>query len=65
MGDFEPCSYRSRDVEISLKEASKYTLDAAYYRKKDKTVIAILRGKIEVDGIAYEKGDVLEFAPGE
>lgn len=65
IGDFEPNVLRSKNVEISIKGASKYTLDAAYYRKNDVRVIYISRGKIDLDGRIYGKGDALLFEPGE
>ena len=65
IGDFNPCLYNSKDVEVCIRGASKYTLDAAYYRKNDTRIIYLTRGKIDVDGKVYKKGRVLLFEPGE
>ncbi|SCY71446.1 WavE lipopolysaccharide synthesis family protein [Butyrivibrio sp. INlla14] len=65
IGDFEPNILRSKDVEICIRGASKYTLDAAYYRRNDKRVIYINQGKIDIDGRIFGKGDAIMFEPGE
>ncbi len=65
VGNFEPSIVKNDCVEISIKGAGRYTLDAAYYRKKDTTLIVILSGKMDIDGEKYGKGDALVFEPGE
>lgn len=65
IGNFEPSAYRTDEVEICCKGASKYTLDAGYYRKKDVQFIFLNRGMAEINGIKYKKYDLIKFEPGE
>lgn len=65
IGDFEPNVVRSEHVEVSLKTASIFTLDAAYYREQDTTVIYIVCGCILVNNTKYGDDDILTFLPGE
>ena len=65
VGDFSPAVLENNAVELACKGASKYTLDAAYYRKEDTTVILIMSGRLDVDGKIYKYGDVLLFEPGD
>lgn len=65
IGDFEPSAFRTNQVEICYKGASKYTLDAGYYRKIDVQFIFLNRGTAEINGKKFKKFDLIKFEPGE
>lgn len=65
IGNFEPSVFKTDKVEIAEKKFYKGDFETGYYRKIDKEIVYIVKGKLENNGNVYTDGDILLFEPGE
>jgi len=65
LGDFEPTLLKTTDFEISVKYYQAGDHEAAHYHKIATEWTVITSGEVEMNGVCYRAGDIIEVAPGE
>lgn len=63
VGNFDPCLFRSKDVEIGIKKYSTGDKDLNHYHKETTEYTVVLSGIVKMlDKIFYE-GNIIEISP--
>jgi uncharacterized cupin superfamily protein len=65
LGDFVPTLFGVKDFEISVKYYHTGDNEAAHYHKIATEWTVIIEGEVEMNGITYHRGDIVEVSPGE
>lgn len=65
VGDFEPTLFRTRDVEVAVKQYRAGDSEAAHYHKIATELTVVTAGTIELNGEQYSAGDVVVIEPSE
>ncbi|WP_316832733.1 hypothetical protein [Pedobacter aquatilis] len=63
IGDFEPSLHRTQDFEVGLKRYKKGDYDSIHYHKIATEFTVIVNGKVEMNGIQYNDGDIIKIMP--
>ncbi|RDC54240.1 hypothetical protein DU508_22390 [Pedobacter chinensis] len=63
IGNFEPSLLKTNDLEVGLKEYKKGDYEGFHYHKIATEYTVIVCGKVEMNGIQYEEGDILVMKP--
>jgi len=65
IGDFEPALIRTNEVEIAVKEYKKGDYEDRHYHKLSTEITVIVIGKVKMNGIEYNKGDIIIVEPNQ
>lgn len=63
VGNFEPTSYRTKDVEVAVKEYKKGDSEAAHYHKIATEITVIQKGKVIMFDKEWCAGDIIVVEP--
>ena len=65
VGNFDPSLWKTDDVEVAVKEYVAGDYEEKHYHKIATEITIIGRGKVEMNGIEYNSGDIITIEPGE
>lgn len=65
IGNITPTAYTTKDCEVAYKEYVTGDYDKKHYHKIATEVTLIVKGKVEMNGKQYVKGDIVVINPGE
>jgi hypothetical protein len=65
IGNFEPTLYNTNDVEVAVKSYLKGDYEPSHFHKIATEFTVILDGKVEMNGIVYESGQIIKILPNE
>lgn len=65
VGNFDPTLYKTNDVEVALKYYKKGDYESSHYHKIATEITVITSGRVKMNGITYNKGDIIVMEPGE
>ena len=65
VGNFEPTIYQSTEVEVGIKEYKKGDYEETHYHKIATEITTIISGKVLMNNIEYNKGDIIVIEPKE
>lgn len=63
IGDFEPCLFNSKEVEIGILECPKGHISDGHYHKIHTEYNCIIYGKAKIGEDILEAGDIFIFEP--
>lgn len=64
VGDFEPSVLKTKDVEVGIKRYKKGEYERLHFHKIATEITVILKGKVEMNGVEYKKGEIITINPG-
>ncbi len=65
VGAFEPTLINTNDVEVEVKEYKKGEYEERHYHKIATEITVIVSGKVRMNGVEYNKGDMIVIEPNE
>jgi hypothetical protein len=65
VGDFEPTSYPTREVEVGIKRYTAGATEARHYHKVATEITVIVSGRVRMNGIQFQAGDIVTIHPNE
>lgn len=65
VGDFEPTLIQTREVEVAVKEYKKGDFEESHYHKIATEITVICSGRVRMNGVEYEKGEIIIIEPFE
>ena len=65
IGDFTPSLLKTQDVEVAVKTYHKGDYEGAHFHKIATEYTVIVSGRVRMNGIDYQKGDIVIMEPGE
>jgi quercetin dioxygenase-like cupin family protein len=65
VGAFEPTLINTNDVEVAVKEYKKGEYEERHYHKIATEITVIVSGKVRMNGVEYNKGDMIVIEPNE
>lgn len=65
VGNFSPTLYQTNDVEVAVKTYQKGDFEPKHYHKVATEITVIVSGKVKMNEIKYEKGDIITIFPDE
>lgn len=65
VGDFEPSLIKTSKVEVAVQEYRKGDYEGCHYHKVATEITVITAGRVRMNGITYEKGDIIVIPPFE
>lgn len=65
IGNFEPSLLKTNDVEVAVKTYKKGDYEAKHYHKVATEFTCIISGRVKMNGIEYEAGDIIVMEPNE
>ncbi|NVK00402.1 MAG: cupin domain-containing protein [Oceanospirillaceae bacterium] len=65
VGDFSPTIIRTQDVEVAVQKFEAGTEEAEHVHKVATELTLILSGRVEISGVEYQAGEIVEIPPGE
>jgi len=65
VGNFDPSLWKTDDVEVAVKEYVAGDYEEKHYHKIATEITVIGKGKVEMNGIEYNSGDIITIEPGE
>lgn len=65
IGDFEPTLFRTRDVEIAVKNYLLGDREQAHYHKVSTEFTVVLKGKMKFNNTVVGEGQIVKVLPGE
>lgn len=65
VGNFEPSLYKTNDVEVAVKNYKKGDAEEMHYHKIATEITVIVSGRVRMNGMVHEKGDILVIPPFE
>lgn len=63
VGNFEPTVYKTKDVEVAIKNYKKFDFEEKHYHKIATEITVITQGKVKMSGKEYKKGDIIIIKP--
>jgi hypothetical protein len=64
VGNFEPTVFRTNACEVGIKYYSKGDKDAAHFHKIATEITVIQSGRVLMNGVEYQAGDIIVIEPG-
>lgn len=64
VGDFEPSLFRSKDIEVGVKEYTAGTVEASHHHKIATEYTIVLSGIVNMLGQEFGEGDIVVIEPG-
>lgn len=65
VGNFEPSLWKTDDVEVAVKEYESGDYEQTHYHKIATEITIIGKGKVQMNGVEYNSGDIITIEPGE
>jgi hypothetical protein len=65
IGNFEPTLYNTNDVEVAVKSYVKGDYEPSHFHKIATEFTVIIEGKVEMNGVVYESGQIIKILPNE
>lgn len=65
VGNFTPAIYQTNDVEVAVKNYKKGDFEQKHYHKIATEITVIVSGKVKMNGVEYQKGDIIVILPNE
>jgi mannose-6-phosphate isomerase-like protein (cupin superfamily) len=65
VGNFDPSLWKTDDVEVAVKEYKVGDYEEMHYHKIATEITVIGTGKVEMNGVQYNSGDIITIEPGE
>jgi quercetin dioxygenase-like cupin family protein len=65
VGDFEPTIIKTGSVEVAVKNYIKGDFEDEHYHKIATEITVVVSGKVKMNNIVYNKGDIVVMEPGE
>lgn len=65
VGNFEPSLWKTDDVEVAVKEYESGDYEEKHYHKIATEITIIGKGKVQMNGVEYNSGDIITIEPGE
>ncbi len=65
VGNFEPTLYKTNDVEVAVKSYKKGDYEKSHYHKIATEITVIISGRVKMNNIQYQAGDIIIMEPGE
>ena len=65
VGAFEPTLINTNDVEVAVKEYKCGDSEGIHYHKIATEITVIVSGKVKMNNIIYNKGDIVVIEPNE
>lgn len=64
IGDFDPSLFKTKDVEVAVKRYLKDDYENSHFHKIATEYTVIIEGAVLMNGVKYEKDDILVIEPG-
>ena len=65
VGNFDPSLWKTDDVEVAVKTYKNGDYEEKHYHKIATEITIIGKGKVEMNGIEYNSGDIITIEPEE
>ena len=65
VGNFEPTLIKTNDVEVAVKSYNKGDYEEKHYHKIATELTVIVQGRVKMNGVEYQKGDIIVMEPME
>lgn len=65
VGNFDPSLWKTDDVEVAVKTYKNGDYEEKHYHKIATEITVIGTGKVEMNGVEYNSGDIITIEPGE
>jgi len=65
VGDFEKAIYRTKNTDVAVKYDAAGTRTTAHVHRVSAEVTVVVKGRIQINGREFGKGDVILVSPGE
>ena len=65
IGNFEPTLYKTNDCEVAVKYYKKGDYEGKHHHKIATEYTCIISGKVRMNGVEYNAGDIIVMEPGE
>ena len=65
VGNFEPSLFQTDDFEVAVKNYKVGDYEEKHYHKVATEITIIGKGKVEMNGVEYNSGDIITIEPGE
>ncbi|TSC88494.1 MAG: hypothetical protein G01um10145_897 [Microgenomates group bacterium Gr01-1014_5] len=65
VGNFTPTIVDTKDFEVAVKEYKKGDAEESHYHKIAEEITVIVSGRVKMNDQIFEKGDIVQVAPGE
>ena len=65
IGKFEPSLLKTNDVEVAVKSYKKGDYEARHHHKIATEFTCIISGRVKMNGIEYEAGNIVVMEPNE
>lgn len=65
VGDFSPSAFRTKSAEVSFKTHPKGEAWETHYHKVGTEINLIVRGKLNINNVFFQAGDIFVIEPGE
>ena len=65
VGNFEPSVLKTDKVEVAVKKYLKGEYEPKHYHKIATEITVISQGKVNMNGVEYNNGDIITILPGE
>lgn len=65
VGNFSPSVYNTNACEIAIKTYSKDDFEAKHRHKIATEITVIISGKVKMNNVEYEAGDIISIEPNE
>jgi len=65
IGNFDPSLYKTNNVEVAVKNYKAGDKEAKHFHKIATEFTVVLSGKIKMNGIIYQEGDIIIEEPGD
>ena len=65
VGNFEPTLLKTNDVEVAVKSYNKGDYEETHYHKIATEITVITQGRVKMNGIEYNVGDIIVMEPNE
>lgn len=65
VGNFKPTLLKTNDVEVAIKQYKKGEYEEKHYHKVATEITVIISGKVKINGVEYNSGDIIVIEPKE
>lgn len=65
IGNFNPSLFKTNNCEVAVKYYKKGEYEAKHYHKIATEYTCIISGKVKMNGIIYEAGDIVVMEPND
>lgn len=65
VGNFEPSLFKNDDFEVAVKKYEAGDYEEKHYHKVATEITIIGKGKVKMNGVEYNSGDIITIEPGE